>query len=70
MSNNPHENAWAEFKQITQFTYIQLCDAIHKKQTGEIKDAETQRMMMSKLMYSIDDLERKHGITSSQIITP
>jgi hypothetical protein len=70
MINNPHENAWAEFKQITQFTYIQLCDAIHKKQTGEIKDAETQRMMMSKLMYSIDDLERKHGITSSQIITP
>ena len=70
MSNNPHENAWAEFKQITQFTYIQLCDAIHKKQTGEIKDAETQRMMIIKLMYSIDDLERKHGITSSQIITP
>jgi hypothetical protein len=70
MSNNPHENAWNEFKQITQYTYIQLCDAIHKNKTGEIKDAQTQQMMMSKLMYSLDDLERKHGITSSQIITP
>ena len=70
MSNNPHENAWNEFKQITQYTYIQLSDAIFKKQTGEIKDAETQQMMMSKLMYTIDDLERKHGIVSSKIITP
>jgi hypothetical protein len=70
MSNNPHENAWNEFKQITQYTYIQLCDAIYKNQIGEIKDAQTQQMMMSKLMYSIDDLERKHGITSSSIITP
>ena len=70
MSNNPHENAWNEFKQITQYTYIQLSDAIFKKQTGEIKDAETQRMMISKLMYSIDDLERKHGIKRDTIITP
>ena len=70
MSNNPHENAWNEFKKITQYTYIQMCDAIHKNQTHEIKDAQTQQMMMSKLMYSLDDLERKHGITSSSIITP
>lgn len=70
MSNNPYEDAWTEFKQMTQFTYVALCDAIHKKQTGEIKDADTQQMMMSKLMYSLDDLERKHGIKSSSIITP
>ena len=70
MSNNPYENAWTEFKQMTQFTYVALCDAIHKKQTAEIKDAHTQQMMMSKLMYSLDDLERKHGIKSSSIITP
>lgn len=68
--SNPHENAWNEFKQITQLTYVELSKAIYTKQTGEIKDAETQRMMMSKLMYTIDDLERKHGIVSSQIITP
>lgn len=70
MSNNPYENAWTEFKQMTQFTYVALCDAIHKKQTAEFKDADTQQMMMSKLMYSLDDLERKHGIKSSSIITP
>lgn len=68
--SNPHENAWNEFKQITQLTYVELSKAIYTKQTGEIKDAETQQMMMSKLMYTIDDLERKHGIVSSQIITP
>jgi len=70
MSNNPYEEAWNEFRKMTEYTYIQLSDAIFKKQTGEIKDAETQRMMISKLMYSIDDLERKHGIKRDTIITP
>lgn len=70
MSHNPYEEAWNEFRKITEYTYIQLSDAIFKKQTGEIKDADTQRMMISKLMYSIDDLERKHGIKRDNIITP
>ena len=70
MSNNPYEAAWNEFRKMTEYTYIQLSDAIFKKQTGEIKDADTQQMMISKLMYSIDDLERKHGIKRDTIITP
>ena len=70
MSHNPYEEAWNEFRKMTEYTYIQLSDAIFKKQTGEIKDADTQQMMISKLMYSIDDLERKHGIKRDTIITP
>lgn len=70
MSHNPYEDAWNEFRKMTEFTYVALSDAIFKKQTGEIKDAQTQQMMMSKLMYSIDDLERKHGIKRDTIITP
>jgi hypothetical protein len=70
MSSNIYENAWNEFKQITELTFFQLSDAIHKKQLGEIKDAETQLMMIRKIMYSIDDIERKTGIQSGRIITP
>ena len=70
MSHNPYEEAWNEFRKITEYTYIQLSDAIFKKQTGEIKDADTQRMMISKLMYSIDHLERKHGIKRDNNIPP
>lgn len=70
MSSNIYENAWNEFKQITELTFFQLSDAIHKKKTGELKDAETQLMMIRKIMYSIDDIERKTGIQSGRIITP
>ena len=70
MSNNPYEDCWNEFRRITEFTYVQLSEAIFKKQVGEIKDAETQRMMMSKIMYTIDDLEKKFEIKRNNIITP
>ena len=56
---NDFEGAWNEFRKMTEFTYIDLCDAIYKNKTDQIKDAHTQQMMMSKLMYTLDDLERK-----------
>jgi hypothetical protein len=55
---------------MTEYTYIDLCDAIFKKKTDQIKDAHTQQMMMSKLMYTLDDLERKYQIKRDTIITP
>ena len=70
MSNNPYEDCWNEFRKITEFTYVQLSEAIFKKQVAEIKDAETQRMMISKIMYTIDDLEKKFEIKRDRIITP
>jgi hypothetical protein len=70
MSNNIYENAWNAFKQQTENTFFQLSDAIYKKQTSEIKDAETQLMMLRKIMYAIDDIERETGIQSGRIITP
>ena len=53
MSNNPYEDAWTEFKQMTQFTYVHLCDAIHKKQTGEIKDAKTIMLLQYAKLHQL-----------------
>ena len=70
--SNDFEGAWNEFRKMTEYTYIDLCDAIYKNKTEQmgIKDAHTQQMMMSKLMYSLDDLERKYDIKRDTIITP
>ena len=68
--SNDFECAWNEFRKMTEYTYIDLCDAIFKKKTDQIKDAHTQQMMMSKLMYTLDDLERKYNIKRDTIITP
>jgi hypothetical protein len=67
---NDFEGAWNEFRKMTEYTYIDLCDSIFKKKTDQIKDAHTQQMMMSKLMYTLDDLERKYQIKRDTIITP
>jgi hypothetical protein len=67
---NDFEGAWNEFRKMTEYTYIDLCDAIFKKTTDQIKDAHTQQMMISKLMYTLDDLERKYQIKRDTIITP
>ena len=45
--SNDFEGAWNEFRKMTEYTYIDLCDAIFKKKTDQIKDAHTQQMMMS-----------------------
>jgi hypothetical protein len=68
--SNDFEGAWNEFRKMTEYTYIDLCDAIFKNKTDQIKDAHTQQMMMSKLMYTLDDLERKYQIKRDTIITP
>lgn len=68
MSAN-YEQAWTDFKQMTELSIMALLEMQYKKDPN-LKDGDTQLMMLQKILYSIDDIERKNDIQSSRIIKP